>query len=85
MAQIPNNVEKRILHRCAKNEAVVVVPRNGVPARCFGVEEYEKMRAQPLKHKPWKQRRAAAKEAPDPLGAMKLGVRSSARRQDIYE
>jgi hypothetical protein len=85
MNRMPNKIRKRILDRCARDEAVVVVPRNGVPSRCFGVEEYQKMREQPLKHQPWKQRQAARDETPDPLGAVNGKARSPLRREDMYE
>jgi hypothetical protein len=81
---MPGKVRKRILDRCAKNEPVVVVPRNGMPSRCYGVEEYQKMQAHPHRHEPWKQRRAARAQA-DPLGAIEGTVLSTIRREEIYE
>jgi len=83
-SHMPRGVSKKILDRCARNEPVVVVPRNGKPSRCFGVQEYQKMQQHPLKHRPWMRRRSA--QAPDPLGALKLGgVRGSLRRENIYD
>jgi hypothetical protein len=82
---MPPGVSKRILQRCAANEPIVVVPRNGTPSRCFGLEEYHRMQRHPLKHKPWERRAAGRAVTPDPLGAVKGKVRSLMRREDIYE
>lgn len=70
---MPNRVQQRILKRCANNETVVVVARDGKPARVFNLERFLKMREQPRKHKPWTHRTKT--EAPDPLGVRALNVR----------
>jgi hypothetical protein len=82
---VPKNVAKRILERCARDEPLVIVPRNGAPSRCYGLEEYQRMREHPLKHKPWKSRKASRASTPDPLGAVQGKVRSLLRREDIYD
>jgi hypothetical protein len=82
---MPHNISKKILDRCAQNKPVVVVPRNGKPSRCFGLEQYQKMQKQPLKHKPWERRKSRGENAPDPLGAVPGGVRSALSRREIYD
>jgi hypothetical protein len=82
---ISGKVARRILVRAAAGDPFVVVPRHGVPSRCFGLAEYEKMQLQPPKHKPWEKRKSRQSEAPDPLGAVKGTLHSSLGRRDIYE
>jgi hypothetical protein len=82
--RMPRKVAKRILDRCSRGEPFVVVPRDGMPSKCYGLDEYEKMRSHPLKHEPWKRRRAAANRS-DPLGAIDGSVLSTIARKDIYE
>jgi hypothetical protein len=77
-------VARRISERCARNEVVVVVPRNGKASRVFALEAYQKMMEQPRKHKPWENRRNA-KGTPDPLGAVDGNVNGPISRENIYE
>jgi hypothetical protein len=83
-AGITRKVAGRITQRCARNEVVVVVPRNGKASRVFGLRSYQKMMAQPAKHKPWEKRKSA-EAAPDPLGAVDGNVHLPISRQNIYE
>jgi hypothetical protein len=83
--KISHRVSERILAHSAENEPFVVVPRNGTPSRCFSLAKYEKMRAQPKKHRPWERRKEEKAAPPDPLGAVPGKVTTSLRREDIYE
>lgn len=81
---MPRGVARRIMERSMQNKPFVVVPNGGAPSRCYGLDEYLKMRDQPRKHEPWKQRRASRAQA-DPLGAIQGTVHSTLRRDDMYE
>jgi len=83
-SQMPHEVARRIVKRSAGDEVVVVVPRNGRPARVFGYDEYTKMKGQPQKHKPWLRRKTKS-SLPDPLGAVKGRVSRALDRGEIYE
>ena len=72
-SHMSNRVRERILRRCANNETVVVVARDGKPARVFSLERFLKMKEQPRKHKPWTFRKSN-KEVPDPLGVRALNI-----------
>src|SRR5438445_9135834 len=84
--QIPPRVARRILQRAAQGEpAVVVVMRNGLPSRVFGLEDYLRMRDLPKQVKPW-EHRTSKSAPPDPLGATDLGVLvSPLTREQMYE
>jgi hypothetical protein len=81
---MPQAVSRRIVERNADNEVVVVVSRNGRPARVFGYDEYKKMKEQPQKVKPWLHRKAQT-SSPDPLGAVEGSVTRTIRRSAIYD
>ena len=83
---MPRSVARRILERAAQGEqAVVVVMRNGLPSRVFGLDDYLKMRDLPKQVKPWVHRTSKS-APPDPLGATDLGVLvSPLTREQMYE
>jgi hypothetical protein len=83
--QIPYRVAQKIRQRAARNETFVVVSRNGKPSRIFGLEEYDRMRQHPLRHKPWTSRAVAKAAAPDPLGAVEGKPAGPLSREEIYE
>lgn len=84
LSRMPREVAQRIVKRSADNEVVVVVPRNGKPARVFGYGEYTKMKGQPQKHKPWLHRKTKS-NPPDPLGAVTGRVTRALDRGEIYK
>ena len=83
---MPRGVARRILERAAQGEqAVVVVMRNGLPSRVFGLDDYLKMRDLPKQVKPW-EHRTSKSAPPDPLGATDIGVLvSPLTREQMYE
>ena len=83
MSAIPRRVERKILIRCGEGRPLVIVPKDGKPARVFGLEEYLKLKGGPKKHKPWT-RRSRAKR-PNPLGSVKGRVLGSLSRKRMYE
>lgn len=84
--RIPDAIAEKVLKACERNEAVVVVARNGKPSRVFSLEKYLKMKEQPAKHKPWNHRKSRG-ETPDPLGAahLNLKVLMPITRKTMYE
>ena len=58
--------------------------KKGRPTRVFGIEEYQKMQAQPGRTRPWTRRRGAS-PARDPLGAVSGRVLGSLGRDEIYD
>ena len=84
--QMPRAVADKVLARCAKDEPVVVVPKNGKPSRVFSLEKYLKMKEQPKKHKPWRHRKQKD-EVPDPLGTAHWNARilMPLDREHIYD
>lgn len=84
MNSMPNNVRRRIMQRCAQEDAIVVVSRGGLPSRVFGFNEYLKMREHAAKIKPWLHKQQRETRRADPLGASGGKVLSSLRREDIY-
>lgn len=81
---MPRSVSKRILERCAQEKVAVVVSRNGIPSRVFGLDEYLKMKNLPRKVQPWKHKKKAL-ETPDPLGAVEGRILEPLSRERIYE
>lgn len=84
--RMPQTISDKVLARCAQDETVVVVPRDGKPARVFSLASYLKIKEQPGKHQPWKGRGAKC-ATPDPLGTAhwELGVQGPLTRTVMYE
>jgi len=82
MAHLPRDVFRRILERSSAGEPVVVVPRDGKPARVFGLREYLEAKRRILKVRPWRSRKRAPA---DPLGAHEGKVLGPLRRNAIYD
>lgn len=83
MGDMPRPVARRIIDAAARGEVVVVVPRDGSPARVFRLEKYLKMKSLPTKVRPWAVRKLKA-FSPDPLHAVDGRVLLSIRRKNIY-
>lgn len=73
------------MERAARGERhIVVVTKNGSPARVYGYEEFARAKSVPGKHRIWT-KRSGESSIPDPLKAVEGKVLGPLSRKAIYE